>query len=123
MELLGNASNDSVDPASFAVLGESVWTYGSEAGWVEFASIAPMQGFWYKSKSEQTGLEFPMTGDGTGEVEFAAGEWTLMTTSEATTLGEIKTAKGASEGWVYMDATWSNADTEDVEAGRGFWIK
>jgi hypothetical protein len=122
--LLGNASNDSVDPTSFAGAGETTWTYSMDAGWTELTAIAPMQGFWYKARTAMdSGLEFQMTGDGTGEATFTAGEWSLMTPSEAMTLGDIKTAKGATEGWTFMDGAWSSDDATSVEQGRGYWIK
>ncbi len=122
--LLGNASNNTVNPTSFAKAGETVWSYTTGAGWVELATVAPMQGFWYKSRTEQAGLEFPMTGDGTGGATFTVGEWTLLTTAEAKTLGELKTAKeGSTQAWTYMGTAWSKDDATSVEAGRGFWIK
>lgn len=122
--LLGNASNKAIDPTSFAKAGETVWSYTTAADWKELAAVAPMQGFWYKARAvNATGLEFSMSGDGTGGATFAAGSWSLMTTAEATTLGAIKTAKGATQAWTYIDNAWSKDDTTAIPQGRGFWIK
>lgn len=121
--LLGNASNDSVDPTSFAGAGETVWTHTTAAGWTELSTIAPSQGFWFKSRTAEAGLEFPMTGDGTGAVEFVAGEWNLLSCGGEKTIADIKAEKTATEVYTYSAGAWSTDDATVVVEGQGYWAK
>lgn len=122
--LLGNASNNYVNPSDFTITGEGVWTYTKQDGWKEFESIKPNQGFWYKSKINRDGLEFPNNGDGTASgVKFVSGEWVLMTTNEATILGDIKEQTSATRGWTYINNTWYSSDSTIIEAGRGVQLR
>jgi hypothetical protein len=127
--LLGNHSSAAVAASAFTDAGATaVWTYDATNGWLGTADstlteIASGAGFWVKVPGAADAIDLGSEATTTDPADSTtAGDWSLNAAIGATTVGDIKTAIGATKVWVYTDQ-WYDADETAVSAGQGYWVK